>query len=215
MTRKLLLFFELSLIVAACVATILVYPELPARVATRWNIHLRPNGYGPKWMLFLIGPGLMTGVMLLTVFGPWLSPKRFEVENFRSTWYRLMFLSFCMVGYLYAAMLFSALRNSIDTGRWILAGVCLAIALMGNVMGKTRKNFFIGVRTPWTLANDQVWNATNRFAARTWMAGGLFGLLFTIIGFRVLSVSALLAGLLAPYAYSFIVYKRFQRRGEV
>jgi hypothetical protein len=72
----------------------------------------------------------MTGVTLLTIFGPWLSPKRFEVDNFRSTWYRLMFFRFCLIGYFFAAIL-SGLRSGIDTGRWILAGVCLIIALMG------------------------------------------------------------------------------------
>jgi len=213
--RRRLLLFEVSLIVAACAATILAYPALPARIATHWDFHLRANAYGPKWVLFLYGPGLMTGVMLLTIFGPWLSPRRFEVDNFRSTWERLMFLAFSMIGYIYAAMLFSGLRSGMDTGRWVLAGVCLIAVLMGNLMGKVRKNFFIGVRTPWTLASDHVWNSTHRLAARTWIAGGLFGFLFTIMGFRRLSLAALLAGLLAPYAYSLIVYKRFERRGQV
>lgn len=214
MTRKVLLL-ETLLIAAACASTIVLYPNLPARIAMHWDIHLRPNAYGPKWSLFIFGPGLMTSIMLLTFLGPWLSPKRFEVDNFRSTWARLMFLVFCMICYLYVAVLFSGIRHEIDSGRWILGGVCLTVVLMGNLLGKVRKNFFIGVRTPWTLASDRVWNATHRLAARTWMVGGLFGLLFTAIGMRVLSVSALLIGALVPYVYSLVLYKQFEKHGDV
>lgn len=211
MTRKVLLF-ELLLIAAACVVTVVAFPHLPDRIPLHWNIHLRPNDYGPKWELFLLGPGLLAGVTLFTFLGPWLSPKRFEVDDFRSAWRQMMLLLFCMMGYIDAAMLWADLHQKVDAGRMILAGVSLFVVLMGNLMGKVRKNFFIGVRTPWTLASDRVWNATHRFAARTWMAGGLLGLLFTIIGLPVLSISALLAGGLAPYVYSLVVYKQLERR---
>lgn len=213
MTRKVLLF-EILLIAAAGAVTVVAYPHLPNRIPTHWNIHLRPNGHGPKWELFLLGPGLMAGVTLFTCLGPWLSPKRFEVDNFRSTWRQMMLLLFCMMGYIYAAMLWADLHQKADAGRMILAGVCLIVVLMGNMMGKIRKNFYIGVRTPWTLASDKVWNATHRFAARTWMAGGLLGLLLTIVNLPVLSISTLLLGGLAPYVYSLVTYKQLERRGE-
>jgi uncharacterized membrane protein len=214
MTRKVLLF-ELSLIATVCVVTVVAFPHLPDRIPIHWNIHLRPNRYGPKWELFLLGPGLMAGVTLFTSLGPWLSPKHFEVDSFRSAWRQIMLLLFCMMSYIYAAMLWADLHQKVDAGRLILGGASLTVALMGNLMGKVRKNFFIGVRTPWTLASDRVWNATHRFAARTWMAGGLLGLLFAIINLPVLSIFALIAGCLAPYVYSLVVYKQLQQHEGV
>lgn len=214
MTRK-ALFFELSLIAAACVVDVAAFPHLPNRIPIHWNLHLRPNRYGPKWVLLALGPGLMGGVTLFTLLGPWLSPKRFEVDNFRSAWRQLMLLLFCMVSYIYAAMLWADLHHHVDAGRMILGGASLTVTLMGNLMGKVRKNFFVGVRSPWTLASDRVWNATHRFAARTWMAGGLFGILFTTIRLPILSISALLAGGLAPYVYSLVIYKQFERREQM
>lgn len=214
MTRKMLLF-EIFLIAGACVTTAIAYPHLPLRIAMHWDIHLQPNQYGPKWVLWLLGPGLMAGVTLFTCLGPWLSPRRFDLDSFRSTWRQLMLLLFCMIGYIYAAMLLAGIRQSIDAGRMILGGVCVIMVLMGNLMGKVRKNFYIGIRTPWTLANDRVWNATHRFAARTWISGGLLGLLFTIAGLRVLSISALLVAGIIPYAYSLVIYKQMERHGEV
>jgi uncharacterized membrane protein YccC len=69
--------------------------------------------------------------------------------------------------------------------------------------------------SPWTLANERVWNDTHRFAAKTFVAGGLLGLILTIIGLHRWSVIALLVGGLAPVVYSFVFYKQLERRGEL
>jgi len=212
MTRKVFLF-EILLVAAALVATVVAYSHLPDRVATHWNMNLKPNGDSPKWALFLLGPGLMTGIMLFTQLGPWLSPKQFEVDNFRSTYRQIMLMLFCMMAYLFAVMLWAGAGHRIDAGRAVVGGVCLIIALMGNVMGKVRRNFFIGVRTPWTLARERVWNDTHRFAAKTFVAGGLLGLTFTILGLHRWPLIALLAGALAPVIYSLISYKQLERHG--
>jgi uncharacterized membrane protein len=127
----------------------------------------------------------------------------------------MMLLLFCLMGYIYAAMLWADLHQRVDAGRMILGGVDLIVVLMGNLMGKLRKNFFIGVRTPWTLASDRVWNATNRFAARTLMVGGLLGFLFTIVNLPAVSISVLVASALAPCVYSLVVYKQMERRVEL
>jgi uncharacterized membrane protein len=214
MTRKVFLF-EILLIAAASVATVAAYPHLPDRVATHWNIHLRPNGYSPKWALFLFGPGLMSGIALFTGLGPWLSPKNFEVDTFRSAWRQIMLMMFCMMAYFYAAILWAGVGHRIDIGRVIMAGVCLILALMGNLMGKVRRNFYIGVRTPWTLASERVWNATHRFAAKTFVAGGLLGLVLSIADLHPWPVIVLLAGTLAPVIYSLVFYKQLERRGEL
>jgi uncharacterized membrane protein len=76
-----------------------------------------------------------------------------------------------------------------------------------------RRNFFIGVRTPWTIANEQVWNATHRFAAKTLFAGGVTGLLAVILHAPFwLPIAAIFAATLAPVIYSFVFYKQLERR---
>ena len=67
--------------------------------------------------------------------------------------------------------------HPIDLGRTLFAGLFLALALIGNVLGKVRRNFYIGVRVPWTLASDRVWNDTHRVAAWTMVGGSLVGFL--------------------------------------
>jgi len=214
MTRK-VFFFEILLIAAALLATAVLYPHFPARVPIHWNYRMEPDHFGPRWTLYLIGPGFMTAVMLMTWLFPWLSPKRFEIDGFWSTYHRVMLLFFGIMAYLYAVMLWADCGRSIDLGRAMLSGICLFIAFFGNVMGKLRRNFYLGVRTPWTLASERVWNATHRFAAKTFVAGGLVGLVFSIVGLFSWAILATLVGALAPVVYSLVIYKQLERRGEI
>jgi uncharacterized membrane protein len=214
MTRK-VFFFEILLIAAALVATVLVYPHLPAQVPVHWNIHSQPDNYGPRWMLFLFGPGFMAAVMLMTWVLPWLSPKRFEIDSFWHTYHMVMLLAFGMMAYIDGVMLWADCGRAIDMGRAISFGICLFFVLIGNVMGKLRRNFYLGVRTPWTLASERVWNATHRFAAKTFVAGGLVGLVFSVVGLFLWAILATLVGALAPVVYSLVIYKQLERRGEI
>jgi len=204
------------LTVAALVATVVAYPNLPSSVATHWNVHGVPSGYSPKWALFLLGPGLIGGIVLLTRLLPWLSPKHFEVESFRSTYMQIMLMMAGMFAYIDAMMLWAGLGHSVNMGRAGIGGVCLIFVLLGNVMGKIRRNFYIGVRTPWSLANERVWNATHRLAAKTAVLGGLAGLALIAMGLDGWPVFvALLGGALVPAVYSLVFYKQLDRRGEL
>ncbi|MGD1106822.1 MAG: SdpI family protein [Terracidiphilus sp.] len=214
MTRKVFVF-EILLIAAALAATVILYPHLPAKVPTHWNVHFQPDSYSPKWALYLFGPGFMAAVMALTWLFPWLSPKRFEIDSFWSTYHQVMLFVFGMMTYLYGVILWTDSGRAIDMGRAILSGVCLFVALFGNLMGKLRRNFYLGVRTPWTLASERVWNATHRFAARITVAAGLIGLVLTTMGLYIGAIAALLVAELASVAYSLVYYKQLERRGEL
>jgi uncharacterized membrane protein len=156
----------------------------------------------------------MAGVTLLTYLLPWLSPKDFQVDGFRSTYRQIMLILFVIWTYLYAAILWAAFGHPLDAGRAIAAGYCLGYILFGNVMGKVRRNFYIGVRTPWTLANERVWNATHRFASKVWVTAGALGLAFEIFDVHI-GFLGLLVGWLAPKLYSLAIYKQLERRGEI
>ena len=214
MTRKVFLF-EILLIAAAIAATVVLYPHLPARVPTHWNIHMEPDRYAPKLAFCSFGPGFMAMVMALAWLFPWLSPKRFQMDAFWSTYHQVMLMCFGLMAYLYAAMLWADSGRAIDMGRAILSGVCLFVVLFGNLMGKLRRNFYLGVRTPWTLASERVWNATHRFAAKAFVAGGLAGLALSIAGLYLWAALALAVPGLAAVAYSLVYYKQLERRGEL
>lgn len=204
------------LVVLTLLLTALAYQHLPDMVATHWNANNQPNGYSPKWVLLLISPGLMLGIMLLFRALPWLSPKNFEVDAFRSTYLRIMLIILALIAYMQCVMLWVGLGHSMDIGRATVGGVCLLFALLGNLLGKVRRNFYVGLRTPWALANERVWNATHRFAAKTFVVAGLVGLFLTAVGIDGWPViCVLIAGGLVPVIYSLTYYKQLERRGEL
>jgi uncharacterized membrane protein len=206
----------LLLVVAVLLATLISYPYLPDRVPTHWDAQGHVNGYSARWTLFVTVPGIMLAILGMFRLLPWLSPKHFEVDTFVSTYLYIMLVLLAFSVYLHGLILWVSVGGHWNMGQTIGGGVCLLFALLGNVMGKVRRNFWIGVRTPWTIANERVWNATHRFAAKTFVLGGLAGLVLTLAGAGAWPMFvALMAGALTPVVHSLVYYKHLERRGEV
>ena len=204
------------LALAAAAAFGYALPHLPDRVAIHWNLHGEADGFGSPWHLFFAGPGLMAGTMLLFAALPWLSPKRFEVHHFERTYLNLMLIVVALIGYIHAVALASALAGPLDVSRALVGGICVMAILIGNLLGKVRRNFFIGIRTPWTLASERVWYATHRWGARVAVGAGLLGLVGTLLGAPVwIGFALVIAGFLAPVVYSLVLYKHLERTREL
>ena len=202
------------LTVAVLVATVVAYPHLPDSIPRHWDIHGMPNGYSPKWTLYF-GPALMAAIMLVTWKLPWLSPKSYAVEGFRKTYLQVMLITLGMFAYCDGVILWIGVDHSLNVMRAIGAGLCLLFILVGNLLGKVRRNFFIGVRTPWALANERVWNAAHRLAAKTFVLSGLAGLALVALDLHGWPLLPLMIGALVPVLYSLYFYKQLERREEL
>ena len=215
MTRKYYLI-ALALTVACFVAAAVLYPHLPSQVPTHWNFRGEVDHYSSKWWVLIYPPGMMLGMMGLMAALPWLSPRRFEVEPFRSTYLYIMLVLVTFIAFIQAMMLWAAMSNQMNIQKAIMGGVCLLIALLGNVLGKVQRNFYIGIRTPWTIADERVWNATHRLGAKTFVVGGLVGLILALAGaWPGLCIGAVLVAAFVPAIYSLVYYKQLERRGEL
>jgi uncharacterized membrane protein len=210
------------LTVAAWLLAAWLYPSLPLRIPIHWNIEGKVDGWGDKtWATFLM-PGLMTIFLVFFAFLPALSPRNFEVDTFKATYLYILVLLTAMFFYMNGVILLATWQEVregpkfMDIGRALIGGIFLFIALLGNVMGKVRKNFYIGVRVPWTLASDRVWNDTHRLAAWVMVAAGAVGFLLVIAGVPPAWALGLLIGsMLIPIVYSFVHYKSLERRGAL
>jgi uncharacterized membrane protein len=212
---------SLALCAGALAASALLYLRLPDQIPIHWNIRGEVDGYGAKqWALFVM-PLAMAGMLVLFYFLPALSPKHFEVDTFRATYLYIMFVVTALFFYMHAITLYGTWKIAVhggkfDLGRPLIAGIFLFFALLGNVLGKVRKNFYIGVRVPWTLASDRVWNDTHRLAARVFVVAGLIGFVLTISGVSpIFAFVLLIISALVPAVYSFVHYKSLERRGAL
>jgi uncharacterized membrane protein len=203
-------------------ATLFIYfvqfDRLLEQVPVHWGFD-QPDQFVPRSQALpylLAGPGVMLLMLVLTWLLPWLSPKPWDVERFHDIFQYIMALTVIMFGYIHATVLLAALGVPIPMPRSLVAGIFLFFALLGNVLGKVRRNFWVGVRTPWTLANEKVWNATHRLSAWLFLALGFGGFVAVLAGVNLIIVMVVfIASILWPVIYSLVLYKRLERTGQL
>lgn len=192
-----------------------VYSMLPDRVPTHWGASGQVDGYGSRDFGAFFMPGMIAAMAALLLILPWLSPKNFKVDNFRETFNFILIATAAMLGVVHVASLEAALHPKLDAGRIIITAVCLLLATIGVPLRRVERNFWMGFRTPWTLASEEVWVATHRLGGTLFVAVGLLGAVLSAVGASPLVVLVIvLVGALAPLPYSLVLSKWLEARGK-
>lgn len=204
------------IIVAMLVATAVLYPKLSDSVPIHWNTDGYADHYAPKWSLLVVNPAIMAGILVLFFLLPWLSPRNFEVDAPKRTYIYIMLVLLSAIAYFQGVLLWVGVYGRIDAGRAITGGVCLMIALLGSALGRVQRNFYLGIRTPWTIAHEGVWIATHRLAAKLFVVAGLAGLALLAFGVRSSSILLpVLAAVVVSVIYSLVLYKHLEHQGKL
>ena len=217
------LWFTIALTAVIAGFTLFLYgfgrDYMPEMVPVHWNVEGKGDNYVPRERVLpylLIAPGVMALMVFLTMALPWLSPKQFSIERFRATYDYIMALIVGLFGYVQITLLLASIESPVDTTRLLVGGIFLFFAALGNVLGKVRRNFYVGIRTPWTIASEQVWNQTHRVAAWLYVPLGLIGFAAVVLGVNLIVVFVVfLFGVLFPVPYSLYLYKRLEREGKL
>ncbi|MCL6476916.1 MAG: SdpI family protein [Peptococcaceae bacterium] len=204
------------LIITSLITGVLVYPHLPDLVPSHWNVQGQVDRYSSRlWGAF--GLPLMTaGIYLLMVLVPRIDPRRENYARFRGA-YRLFKLALtAFFVWVYAIILTNAMGRGIPVDRAVVTAMGLLFMVMGNYMGQLRYNYFVGIKTPWTLASEEVWQKTHRFSARLWVVSGLAvaisGLLLGGQKALVIIVAALGAAVVVPLVHSYVLFRKTRWR---
>ena len=196
--------------VAVAVAAYL-YPNLPEQIPTHWNIDGEVDDYTAKPWGVVIMPAAAIFVFALMRLIPVISPKGFRTDNFMDV---VNVFTVTMVGFMSGVavlVLLEANGQDVRINEMIFAGVGLLFIILGNYMGKVRKNFFIGIRTPWTLASDEVWSRTHRLGGKVFLLIGLFMMLNAFVRFPVQwLIGSIVVVALVPVVYSYVIYRRIE-----
>jgi uncharacterized membrane protein len=204
-------FVGLLLVLAAFAVAASMYSSLPDPLPSHWDIDGRINGTMPKpWGAFLV-PGMMLVMWALFAILPRVSPRGFEMDTFTRAW---AILSLSILGFMLfvEVLTLRAGRDSANLSpRWIVVGIGVLFAVVGNFLGKVTRNFFAGIRTPWTLASEEVWHRTHRLAGKLFVAAGV---VIVVAAFAGASVWALIAAPIVaaviPAVYSYVIYRRIE-----
>jgi uncharacterized membrane protein len=203
-------FVVLSFALAAA-----LYSRLPQTVPVHWDAHGRPNGFMSKPLGVFILPIVTLGTYLLLTVLPRISPRGYDIDRFARVFEVLKVAITAFMFLTTALALLAAAGAPVPIARVVPAAVGLLLAVLGNFMGKVTRNFFVGIRTPWTLASDEVWLRTHRLGGKTMVLGGVALLVSALAGggFIVVGVAAVLVAAAVPIVYSYVLYRRLELRG--
>ncbi|MDH3304825.1 MAG: SdpI family protein [Gammaproteobacteria bacterium] len=205
-----LIFIAITIAMAAY-----LYPTLPEQIPTHWNIDGEVDGYTPKPWGVMIMPIMAIFVFIIMKLIPVISPKGFRTDEFRGV---VHIFTVTLVGFTAAVallILLAASGRDVHMNEMVFAGTGLLFIVVGNYLGKVRKNFFIGIRTPWTLASDEVWSRTHRLGGWIFVLIGFFMFLNAFVRFPVgWLIGSIVVAALVPIVYSFVLYRKVEGFGE-
>jgi uncharacterized membrane protein len=207
--------FSLLLIAISIVASFYFYAHFPEQVITHWNFAGQPNGWSGRGFAAFFLPVLLIGMYLLFIFIPCLDPKKERYGEFAKVYniFRNFILFFLVLIYFIASL--NNIGFKLDVGIWVSATVGLLFIILGNYLGKLKTNWFVGIRTPWTLSSEIVWNKTHRFGGKVFIIGGLlmiFAGLAPLTWRLPIFVADIIILLFGTVVYSYVVYLREKRK---
>jgi len=190
------------------------YPKLPSQIATHWNLAGEADGYSSKaFGLFLI-PVLLVILFAIFMLLPRIDPLRENVKKFWNQFVTFIALLFFFLIYLQLLMIQWNRGVEFDFVRFLVPAFSVLFFYIGILLEKAKRNWFIGIRTPWTLSSDAVWDKTHALAAPLFKAAAivnLAGVIWPQAAFFLLFGTIIIAALL-PTAYSYFVFQKVGKR---
>ena len=175
-------WMTLILLIGAFATGIYYYDKMPEYMATHWNQDSEVDGYMEKGAgLFLI-PGMLLFLVLLFYVIPRIDPLKENIMKFEKYYLGMVFMLVLFLSYVYFLSIAWNMGYEFDMGRMIVPGIGVLLIYIGIMCGESRQNWFVGVRTPWTLSCDKVWERTHSKAKAIFIGLGALwivaGLLF-------------------------------------
>ncbi|NOJ77644.1 SdpI family protein [Myxococcus xanthus] len=202
---------SLGLVIVSFAMAFVLYGRLPESIPTHWNAEGVVDGHTPKpWGPFVL-PLVMAAVYLVLVAVPRISPKGYRVARFQGVFEGIQAALVAFLFLLNALVLLAGIGVPVPMARVVPAATGLVLVVLGNYMGKFTKNFFCGIRTPWTLASDEVWLRTHRLGGRLFVLAGVIVLVSGLLGGGPVPVLAAVAvAAVTPVLYSYVLYRRLE-----
>jgi uncharacterized membrane protein len=204
-----------GLVVAALAAAVSVwaYPHLPNTVVTHWNLHGAPDGYSSRFWAVALMPLVMLGLTGVFAVLPKMDPRRENYAKFLDSYWLIANAILVFMGVAHVLILANGLGYSVQIDRLLPLGIGLLFAFLGNYLTRIEPNWFIGIRTPWTLSSDTVWRKTHRTGGWLFVIGGIViaaGAFAPRRAFLPLFVVTVVLVALSPVVQSYILWKREQ-----
>jgi uncharacterized membrane protein len=203
-------WFLLLLIITNFIGGWYFNPKLPGMLPSHWNIAGQVDRYSPKLMITLGFPAIALGIYLMMLIIPHIDPKKRNYDLFGCAYLIIRSIILAFFSLMIWATIFYGLGYALDISKIVVISIGILFIVLGNYMGRVRQNFFVGIRTPWTLSSEEIWAKTHRLAGKLWVAAGII-MMVGIFFSGTVTFAIMLAFLLYPVIYSYILYVKMQK----
>lgn len=188
-----------------------VWNQLPAKVPLHYNIKGEIDRYGDKSELILIP--ILTSVLMYIIFVavPYIDPKK-QIQKMGRKYDTLKWVTTTFMSVLAMFIIYISKNNSETNPSYILLLCGVLFIILGNYFKTIKSNYFIGIRTPWTLENELVWKETHKLGGKIWFAGGLLVIVSSLVFKEKINFIIFMAittiMVLVPVVYSYLLFKK-------
>ncbi len=214
MSTKLSITLIAILILAGIIAGFVIYPRLPEQVASHWNANDEVDGYMSRFWGVALMPLITLGMTALFLVIPAIDPLKANIAQFRGAFNSFIVLIIAFMLYIHGLTLAYNLGYIFRMSLALIPALGLLFVFAGVMMGQAKRNYFIGIRTPWTLANDTVWDETHKLGSKLFIAAGSLSLLTIFLGENGfwLMMALILGAALIPVVYSYVLFARLEKK---
>ena len=211
MTTKTTSIIALIMITLALLAGVFLWDQLPDQMASHWNTYDQVDGYISKfWGVFLM-PLITLGMLVLFLVLPGIDPLKANIAQFRESFNLFIVLIVAFMLYIHGLTLAWSLGyQDFKMSAAMLPFIGILFIAIGFMLRKAKRNFFIGIRTPWTLSSDSVWEKTHQLGSILFMASGAFAIIGGLFGGMTaiwLMFIPLIGSSLFLVIYSYVLYR--------
>jgi len=202
------------IIILSFVIAAYAYNTIPGNiVASHWNFKGEVNGYMPKfWGLFLM-PIISVALFLLFLAIPKIDPLKKNIDKFRNYYNSLIFIILLFFFYIFLLTIIANFGYQFNMNYALIPALGILFIFIGAIMKKMKRNWFMGIRTPWTISNDEVWKKTHDLGSVLFILAGIaaiVGIFFQEYLWWFILVPILVAAIV-PVVYSYIIWRKIKK----
>jgi len=203
--------FPLGITLLTLVAWLIALPHLPATMPIHWGANGEADGFATKINAMILTVGIMVLIYFIIAFVPRIDPRKENYKYFSKTYNIVLNAVLLLFFFVNMSTILQGLGYNVPMSYIapIMAG--LVFIIIGNYLQRVRSNYFMGIRTPWTLSNETVWKKTHRLSGKIFFIGGLLILISAFLpdGYKsVIMWGSIVLCVAIPYLYSYLAYKK-------
>lgn len=205
----------LLLILAQFMVGLCSAPYLPDKVPIHWNVYGQVDNYGSKMWGVVWFPLISLALYAMFFLLPLIDPKRKNYDLFEGSYKVIRSTILLFFAAIYGFTIAYSLGYTMRVDKVIPVAVAVLFIILGNYFGRIKQNWFVGIKTPWTISDSEVWNKTHRVSGKIWVIGGLImaaaSLLLEGPMLFVIFMGAILILAFGPIIYSYVLYRKLHK----